>query len=89
MTIRFKMTQSIPKLVIEIYKQFGNFQESTLASASQFQLMMRKLLLLARTDKVDSIRVEAQTTIRAIIRNLTKKENELSALVESLSRQEV
>ena len=25
MTIRFKMTQSIPKLVIEIYKQFGNF----------------------------------------------------------------
>lgn len=89
MTIRFKMTQSIPKLVIEIYKQFGNFKESTLATASQFQLMMRKLLLLARTDKVDSIRVEAQASIRAIIRNLTKKEHELTALVECLSRQEV
>lgn len=71
-----------------MFKQHGNM-EATLAKSAQFCLLVRKLLRIARADRVDSIKVEAQAAIRAIVRSLTKKENELTTLIEGLSRQEV
>ena len=56
---------------------------------ANFTKMLEKLLLRAKGDRTDSIRVEAQSTIRSIIRAYDKDKVELYSILDHLSRNQI
>ena len=56
---------------------------------SQFVRMIEKLISRAKLDRTESIKIEAQTTLRKIIRDLSNNKNDLVQLLEALGDKNV
>jgi len=51
--------------------------------------MIEKLISRAKSDRTDSIRMEAQSVLRTIVRDLSNNKADLLNLLDVLSRQQV
>lgn len=64
-------------------------ETESISALASFTLMLDKLTMKAKNDRVDSIRIEAQSTLRQIVKRLEKRPGELQGIIEGLSRQQI
>lgn len=60
-----------------------------LTAQPSFAKLIEKLLQKSKSDRTESIRIEAQTTLRAIFRKLNNAEQEIPYLLDSLNRSQI
>ena len=90
------MIQSIPKLVIGNFLKLVTFQsddqtkhigkDHMLSNVPSFIRMIERLIAKSKSDWVDSIKIEAQTSLRLIIKKLKNSKGEVENILEKLNR---
>jgi hypothetical protein len=82
--LRFKFIQQIPEIVIQNYLRMDS--KIKISKLNSFQKLFEKLLHKAKSDKSDSIKIEAQNSLRAIVRALSSSqyESEMFTILDNL-----